>query len=93
MRVSAAYFANRPEEVLETARRMAIILEGELDSIEERSDSVASRVLELRQRQIEVLLAAVNDVAGRHALPAESVNEVVKKLEQLQERAASLSNR
>jgi len=92
MRVSAAYFANRPEEVLETARRMAIILEGELDSIEERSDSVASRVLELRQRQIEVLLAAVNDVAGRHALPAESVNEVVTKLVQLQERAAGLSN-
>jgi hypothetical protein len=91
MRVSAAYFANRPEEVLETARRMTFILENELDAIEERTISVATGVLQFRQRQIGVILAAVNDVAKRHDLSSKSVDEVVTKLGELQERAADLS--
>jgi hypothetical protein len=92
MRVSAAYFANRPEEVLETARRMTFILESELDSIEERSNSVDADVLEFRQRQIGAILAAVDDVAKRHDLSAQSVDEVVTKLRALRERAAGLSD-
>lgn len=93
MRVSAAYFADRPEEVLETARRMTFVLESELDTIEERSDSAATAVLQLRRRQIGAILAAVNDVASRHELSSKSVAEVVTRLVELQERAAGLSKK
>ena len=92
MRVSAAYFANRPEEVLETARRMTFILEVELDAIEERSNTIATRVLQLRQQQIGAILGAVNDTAKRHDLSPKSVDEIVTKLRQLQERAAGQKN-
>jgi hypothetical protein len=92
MRVSAAYFANRPEEVLETARRMGFILEAELDSMAERSGSVVNRVLELRQMQIAAILDAVNDVAERHDLPPKSVEEVTSKLGELQELATAQKN-
>ena len=92
MRVSAAYFANRPEEVLETARRMTFILEGELDSIEERSNTVATHVLRLRQQQIGAILGAVNDIAQRHELSPKSVDEVTTKLRKLQKRAADQKN-
>jgi spermidine synthase len=91
MRVSAAYFADRPEEVLETARRMTFILESELESIEKRSDAATIGLLELRKRQIGAILAAVNDVANRHDLSSQSVAEVVTKLGELQELAAGLS--
>ena len=59
--------------------------------MEERSDAVTSGLLELRQRQIGAILAAVNDVADRHDLSSQSVAEVVTKLGELQEIAAGLS--
>ena len=90
-RISSAYLADRPEEVLETARRLAYVLETELETIEENDKLKESPVLEFRQRQIEVIKNAVNDVANRHELNATSVSEVVTSLEKLQERAATIT--
>ena len=90
-RISSAYLADRPEEVLETARRLAYVLETELENIEENDKLKESPVLEFRQRQLEVIKNAVNDVANRHELNATSVSEVITRLEDLQERAAQIS--
>jgi len=93
-RVSAAYFADRPEEVLETARRLTYILDTELELIEElveqQNKPESGKILEFRQRQIEVIKRAVIDVAERHDLNETSVEEVITRLLGLQELAADI---
>jgi hypothetical protein len=87
----AAYFADRPAEVLETARRLTYVIEAELDAIEENSETVISTVPEYRRKQIEVIRGAVSDVAQRHELSATSVDEVVTRLDELRERAEEMA--
>ena len=70
---------------------MAIILENELSALEEQPNSTVTRVLDFRQRQIGVILNAVNDVAKRHNLSTRSVNEVTNRLAELQDRAIEIS--
>lgn len=93
-RVSAAYFADQPEEVLETARRLTYILDAELERIEElveqQNKPESAKILEFRQRQIEVIKRAVTDVAERHDLNETSVEEVITRLVGLQELAADV---
>jgi spermidine synthase len=89
-RVTSAYFADRPDEVLETARRLAYVIEGELDLIEELDRTPDAAVLQFRRRQIEVIEQAVRDVAERHELSAESVDEVIVRLEEQRTRTVSM---
>lgn len=94
-RISAAYFSDRPEEVLETARRLSYILDAELELIEElveqQNKPESAKILEFRQRQIEAIKRAVTDVAERHNLNETSVKEVINKLIGLQELAADVT--
>jgi spermidine synthase len=93
MRISAAYLADRPDEVLETARRMTFILEGELDSIEAREAVNNEMELQFTQSQLEVILKAVNDITSRHELPQQSVQEVDTRLFDLLKRVAAMSRK
>jgi hypothetical protein len=94
-RISAAYLADRPEEVLETARRLTYLLDAELELIEElveeQNKPESAKILEFRQRQIEIIKRAVTDVAERHNLNETSVEEVITKLVGLQELAADVT--
>jgi spermidine synthase len=90
-RVTSAYFADRPDEVLETARRMTYVIEGELDLLEELDRTPDAAVLQFRRRQIEVIQQAVRDVAERHELSAESVDEVNVRLDELRTRTTTAS--
>jgi hypothetical protein len=89
-RVTSAYFADRPDEVLETARRLTYVIEGELDLIEELDRTPDAAILQFRRRQIEVIEQAVRDVAERHELSAESVDEVIVRLEEQRTRTDSM---
>ena len=84
-RVVAAYLADRPEEVLETARRMTYVIEGELDRIREDESSVNAATISFREGQIRVIEEALTDTAVRHSLSAVSVREVRDRLDQLRE--------
>ena len=84
-RVVAAYLADRPEEVLETARRMTYVIEGELDRIREDESSVNAATISFREGQIRVIEEALTDTAVRHSLSAVSVREVRDRLDQRRE--------
>ena len=90
IRVTAAYLADRPDEVLETARRMAYILENDLNVMEELRLKNQQGLLRFRQSQIEVILKAIEDMADRHDIPAISVQEVFDHYERLQDRMVKL---
>lgn len=84
-RVVAAYLADRPEEVIETARRMTYVLEGELDRMEEDESSINAATIFFREGQIRVIEEAVADTAVRHSLSNLSVREVRDRLDQLRQ--------
>jgi len=90
-RITSAYYADRPNEVLETSRRMAYIIESELDLIEEEGTNVDVSAWQFRKQQLVVIGQAVADVAARHDLNETSVQEVLESLENLQERAANIN--
>ena len=89
-RATSAYFADRPEELLETARRLTYVIEAECDLAEEIDRSVDDAVLQFRQGQIQIIEQAVLDVAMRHELNPVSVEEVIARLEELQIRTTNM---
>ena len=90
-RIAAAFLADRPEEVLETARRMTYVIESGLDRFEEDGIASDSSALAFSQGQIGVIEQAVQDVANRHDLNPTSVREVMERLAELKQRAAEMS--
>lgn len=89
-RIAAAFLADRPEEVLETARRMTYVIDSGLDRFEEDGTASDSSALAFSQGQIGVIEQAVQDAARRHDLNPTSVQEVMERLEQLQIKAAAV---
>lgn len=90
-RVTSAYYADQPNEVIETARRLAYVIETELDIIEEGEKAADLGAWEFRKQQLVVIGQAVTDVAARHDLNETSVAEVLESLETLHERATSIN--
>lgn len=89
-RVAAAYLADRPEEVLETVRRMTYVIESQLERFEEEGIASDSSELAFSLGQIGVIELAVQDAANRHDLHPTSVQEVMERLADLKLQAAEL---
>lgn len=92
-RVSSAYFADQPDEVLETSRRLAYILKTEFDAIDDQERLPEIAILQFRQGQIDAIKRAVVDVSERHMLDETSVQEVVDELSELQKRVVEIISR
>jgi spermidine synthase len=89
-RVTSAYYADQPNEVIETARRLAHVIETELDIIEADDKTIDTSAWQFRKQQLVVIGQAVTDVAARHNLNETSVTEVLDSLEKLHERATDI---
>jgi spermidine synthase len=74
-RVSSAYFADRPEELLETIRRMTYIIESELSYLKEDEDP-NNPIVGFRAQQVELIELTLNEVALRRTLNPVSLEEV-----------------
>lgn len=89
-RVAAAFLADRPEELLETARRMTYVIEHELVRLEEDGLAQDNPVVAFRRGQIEVIEDAVLDIVSRHTLNEVSVSEVLGRLQQIKQQAEDI---
>lgn len=81
-RVSSAYFADQPEELLETIRRMTYLIKSELDYLLE-DNKADSPLIGFRSQQIELIELTLDEVAQRRTLNSVSLVEVRERLDQL----------
>ena len=84
LRVSAAYLADRPNEVIETARRLAYIINAEVERVKE-DNRLTEELSNLRLRQVAVIKSAVDDVSKRHEINPQTLREVLSKLDEATE--------
>lgn len=92
-RAAAAYFADRPNELLETGRRLTYVIERELDVIEELNHTADEALLTLRQGQLEAIRAAMQDASSRHVIRADTLEEIFGHLQELQTRLTDTLSR
>ena len=90
-RILAAYFADLPDELVETARQLTYVMDIEMKAIEDEPGSNVADVLAFRRGQITAVMGALQDMARRHNINPTSVEEVTTRFDELVARGEALS--
>jgi predicted membrane-bound spermidine synthase len=89
-RVAAAYVANDPAVVIETARRLMYIFNDSADRIENGTFDAPPQAYEITLSQIETVRALVDEIRRRHDIPRYKTDQLNDSMRETTERIESL---